>query len=55
MKDTLEMYRNYLATLQYHQEYGDRYGDTQELIEMYEEKLQIKKVKKPKLTPKQKI
>lgn len=41
-KDILITYRNYLATLQYHQEYGDKYGDTQELIEMYERKLNMK-------------
>lgn len=42
MKDQLELYRNYLATLQYHQEYGDKYGDTEELIKIYEEKLNMK-------------
>ena len=41
-KEQLELYRNYLATLYYHQEYGDKYGDTQELIEMYERKLNMK-------------
>ena len=42
--DTLEMYRNYLYALQERQEYGDKYGDTDELVEMYEEKLKIKKL-----------
>ena len=38
----IELYRNYLATLQYHQEYGDKYGGTEELIKIYEEKLGMK-------------
>ena len=42
-KDKLTLYRNYLATLEYHQEYGNKYGDTKELIEIYEKKLEIKK------------
>lgn len=43
IKDKLEMYRNYLVTLEYHKEYGDKYGDTEELIKTYEKILQIKK------------
>ena len=42
-KDKLTLYRNYLATLEYNKEYGNKYGDTKELIEMYEKKLEIKK------------
>ena len=42
-KDKLTIYRNYLTALEYHQEYGDKYGDTKELIEMYEKRLEIKK------------
>ena len=42
-KDKLELYLNYLRAIQYHQEYGDKYGDTKELIEIYEKKLEIKK------------
>lgn len=38
----LEQYRNYLQSIQYHQEYGDKYGDTKELIEMYERELKMK-------------
>ena len=41
-KDKLTLYRNYLATLEYHKEYGDKYGDTKELIEIYERKLELK-------------
>ena len=33
------IYRNYLYALREREEYGDRYGDTIELIEMYENKL----------------
>lgn len=42
-KDKLTLYRNYLATLEYNKEYGNKYGDTKELIEIYEKKLEIKK------------
>ena len=41
-KDKLELYLNYLRAIQYHQEYGDKYGDTKELIEIYERKLELK-------------
>ena len=49
-KDKLTLYRNYLATLEYNKEYGNKYGDTKELIEIYEKKLEIKKdgrIKRP--------
>lgn len=42
-KDILKTYRNYLATLIYNREYGTKYGDTPELIEMYERRLKIKR------------
>ena len=45
-KDKLTIYRNYLATLEYNKEYGDKYGDTKELIEIYERKLELKNDKK---------
>ena len=47
-KDKLTLYRNYLATLEYNKEYGNKYGDTKELIEIYEKKLEIKNVQKEK-------
>jgi len=43
MKDTLQMYRNYLYALRERQEYGNQYGDTDEIIKMYEDILGIKK------------
>lgn len=42
MKDLLMLYRNYLALIEHHEEYGDRYGDTQELIKIYERELDMK-------------
>ena len=41
-KNLLELYRNYLFALQAREEYGDKYGDTKEIIENYEEQLKIK-------------
>jgi len=41
-KNLLEIYRNYLYSLRMQQEYGDKYGDTKELIKLYEEELKIK-------------
>jgi hypothetical protein len=41
-KDLLMLYRNYIFALQERQEYGDKYGDTEEIIKQYEEKLKIK-------------
>lgn len=49
MKDLLMIYRNYLASLQYRKEYGDKYGDTEELIEMYEKRLEELRVDKGKV------
>lgn len=42
-KDLLEIYKNYLYALKTREEYGEKYGDTDELIKMYEEQLGIKK------------
>lgn len=36
-KDLLIIYKLYLYALREQQEYGDKYGDTDELIKMYEE------------------
>lgn len=44
--DLLILYRNYLSSLQIREEMGEQYGDTQELIQMYEEKLGKYLVKK---------
>lgn len=44
--DLLIIYRNYLFALQERYEYGDQYGDTDELIEMYERILEENHVKK---------
>ena len=41
-KNLLELYRNYLFALQTREEYGDKYGDTKEIIKDYEEQLKIK-------------
>lgn len=41
MKDLLILYRLYLFAIQEREEYGDKYGDTDELIKMYEKKLKI--------------
>ena len=45
-RNLLELYRNYLFALQEREEYGDKYGDTDELINQYEEKLKIKSLRK---------
>lgn len=37
MRNLLITYRNYLYSLQARQEYGEKFGDTQELIDMYED------------------
>ena len=42
-EDLLELYRNYLFALQVREEYGDKYGDTDEVIKAYEKKLGVKK------------
>lgn len=48
-KDILLLYRNYLFSLQEREEYGDLYGDTEEIIKYYEETLEQEKVKKCKI------
>ena len=46
MKEYLiNLYRLYLYALQEREEYGDKYGDTDELIRMYEEKLEANGIK----------
>ena len=45
IKEMLKIYRNYLFALQEREEHGDKYGDTDELIKMYEEQLGINKPK----------
>lgn len=49
MKDLLTLYRNYLFALQEREEYGDTYGDTDELMEMYEDVLEEHKIKVKRL------
>ena len=44
-KDLLALYRNYLFALQEREEYGNKYGDTEEIIKYYEEELKIKRKK----------
>lgn len=41
-KDLLRLYQNYLYALREKQLYGDKYGDTDEIIKMYEDILGIK-------------
>ena len=38
--DLYVLYRNYIFSINEIEEYGDKYGDTKEIIQMYEEKLQ---------------
>lgn len=45
MQELLTLYKLYLYALREREEYGDKYGDTDELIKMYEEKLIKEKVK----------
>lgn len=45
-KDLLMLYRNYIFALQERQEFGEKYGDTEELLKQYEEKLKIKRLGK---------
>lgn len=40
MMNIFELYLNYLFALEERKEYGDKYGDTLELIEMYEKELE---------------
>lgn len=51
MVDILTIYKNYLYAIEMYREFGDIYGDTKELINMYEEKLKkynIKPISKKK-------
>lgn len=41
VEDKLLLFRNYQFALQERQEYGTMYGDTDEIIEMYEKRLNI--------------
>ena len=48
-KNILELFKNYLHSIEIKKEYGELYGDTDELINMYEKELEkngIKLVKK---------
>ena len=47
-EDLINLYLNYLHSIEERKLYGDKYGDTEKLIKMYEEKLNkvLKKVKK---------
>lgn len=45
-KDLLTLYKNYIFALQTREEYGEQYGDTDEIIKQYEEKLKIKSLRK---------
>ena len=38
-RDLLRLYQNYLYALREKQLYGDKYGDTNEIIKMYEKQL----------------
>lgn len=40
LKNIFVIYRNYLFALQERNEFGDKYGDTEEIIQIYENKLQ---------------
>ncbi len=48
-KDLITIYLNYLFALQEREEYGDKYGDTDEIIAYYESVLNIKTSKDLKL------
>ena len=51
LKDLFIIYRNYLFAIQERNEYGDKYGDTKEIINIYENELKKYGIKK--LLPKQ--
>ena len=38
-ENIIEIYMNYLYAIRMHEEYGDTYGDTDEIIKHYEKKL----------------
>lgn len=46
MKNLITLYKLYLYALEERKRYGEKYGDTEEIIEMYEKKLKIKKKEK---------
>ena len=48
-KDLITIYLNYLFALREREEYGDKYGDTDEIITYYESVLNIKTSKDLKL------
>jgi hypothetical protein len=39
-EDIYKLYLNYMKSIEARKEYGDKYGDTEELIKMYEKKLE---------------
>lgn len=39
-EDVMTLYKLYSFAVQEREEYGDKYGDTDELMQMYEEKLE---------------
>lgn len=45
MEDLIELYKNYLFALREREEYGNKYGDTDEIIKIYEKKLKFVKDK----------
>lgn len=45
-KDLLEIYKNYLYALKTREEYGEKYGDTEDIIKAYEEELEKNKILK---------
>ena len=60
MKDTLQIYKNYLFALREKQLHGDKYGDNDELIKIYEDLLGItpdneRKNENETIQPKQKL
>ena len=48
LNDLLTFYMNYLHALEIKKEYDDIYGDTDEIINMYEDKLKDNKIIKKK-------
>ena len=38
-ENIIEIYSNYLYAIRMHEEYGDTYGDTDEIIKHYENKI----------------
>lgn len=38
-EELLNLYRNYIFAIKEREEYGSKYGDTDEIIEIYENKL----------------